>query len=210
MVVYSQEFFLSREVGPMTPCRIDLSYERFGIIVRSFLPNEDAILILESGKGLLRARFAKRSNRFFSLGSQIRFNADEKSSGRIVILNMTIEAIPARWVVEDLLFLHHFCELCQRFVFSPEDAAGVFDLAQELWNEHLEGGCDIELKKLRILSKFFVILGSYVPFNRGAYRYCENFDTQMMKKKCIKRWLCDCIFAAEPSYALKTIHFLTT
>ncbi len=192
-------------------CRAEQSYQ-FGVVVRSFLPERNALLILIPGVGVLYVVFACAPKCLFFVGTVIRFLLHAKSSGSHVISSVSFEQKPTDWVEKDLLFVHHLCELCQRFVFSAEDASSVFALMQDLYKP-LHLGEDVESKKLSILSRFFLVLGHYVPptFSLDAFTG-KALETVLARdeKKQIKQWLCACICLCEPAYALKTIHFLTT
>jgi len=185
---------------------------RYGTIIRSFLPERAALLLLIPGVGVRYVVFARFPHTIFSVGMTIRFVSRTKASGVLVISDISFEQTAADWAGSDLLFVHHLCELCQRFVFTDEDAGAVFTLMQELY-QSLTYEEDVELKKLAMLSKFFILLGHYappLPALDGGADAGEATELARQKKRTIKQWLRACICACEPAYALKTIHFLTT
>ncbi len=205
---------MSRESPVMAYYSTEEPRYRYGAVVRSFFPQRNALLILEPAVGVYYAQFQSNPKRLFSVGMTLRFILNKKPSGFCYLTDVAFEQEPAPWASEDVLFVHHFCELCQRFVFSPDDATGAFFLLTSLSQPLIEAE-DPELKKLSILKDFFLMLGHYATVDDTktegfSLGYDWGLGVSRKQKNDIKQWLRACICACEPGYALKTIHFLTT
>lgn len=135
------------------------------------------------------------------------------------IADVVVKAMPASWVIQDLLFFHHVLEIASFFLAEAEPAPAVFEHFQLLYSE--PSSADIHLFKKLFMCRLFTLLGIYPENAPTRHRDLFNLisrpinimlnaqDDYAQRTGAITTWLLACIHTHPHAHRLQTINFLT-
>lgn len=187
-----------------------------GIVLRCYKFNQK-VSILDKDLGRIDGIVRKKGlSRNLFTGAYISYVIDQWRN-QYIIKEVELIQIPASWVKDDLLFLHHVLEIC--YFFSPHNscASDVFNLFELLYQDDIVLD-SVKAKKIYVCD-LFKQLGIYSP-NTMEYDisfikfilsplkkvYHINIDNKLEEK--IQKWLLECMADNSYSIKLKTLSFL--
>lgn len=195
---------------------------RQGIVLRVYAPYQQKISIFDNAHGKIYA-VAQSHSVALVHGELISYRLEP---WRHMYRLCDIEAIklPAAWVYEDILFLHHVLEIASFFIPEHSCAAQLFRLCHVLYEGFHEQQIEHALLKKLFLGKFFALLGVYPDqafendeqlfhlfagleegISHEMYRGIQSID-ELHKK--LERWLLGCIQTHPHANTFTTMHFL--
>lgn len=138
-------------------------FDTYGIVLRSYLPLKYTCLIFDRMHGVIKAiipaygKFSPAQN--VTHGALIKYRCVHRH-GRYFLEDISIHHVPAPWVSEDIVFLHHILELVSIFLMENSPDQSVLDLLLELYRPqpvHI----DEALWKTVFLGRLFMLMGIY-------------------------------------------------
>lgn len=185
---------------------------RHGIVLRSFLPARHGCLLFDSTEGVMSCTILARPGTFPLVHGAI-IKGEKYEQDRFSFKNAQLVALPAPWVLEDILFLHHMLEMVGVFVLPGEVVPEILHLLRCLYRpipEHVES----ESYKLIILGSFFVAIGMHQEQSREDPLYLisqlqsTNVDKRSMYRFSLARWITRCVESHPSARFFKTHSFL--
>ncbi len=190
---------------------------RQGIVLRSFMPYKHKISVFESSLGRIEGMVSHPSVLEKALhGALVQFRVEEVQNF-YRFQDFELIALPAAWVNDDILFLHHVLELTDFFVPLGEFSQELGQLFCLLYAE-----CplnNVELFKRIFVCRFFLLLGIYPEnaemYEKDFFRLLSGSLDSMLEQawdrtllKNLNRWLEGCVQVHPYAHRLKTIAFL--
>jgi len=199
-----------------------LHTETYGIVLRSYLPLKKSCLVFDRINGVMRGIVAAHGR--FSPAHAITHGAllnyrPVSRGGRVFLEDVAIHQVPAPWVTEDILFLHHVLEMSTTFLLEHFPDRSVLDLLLELYRP-LPPQVDEALWKAVFLGKLFITMGVYPEDETSIYmgkvlRLISTLgDTRLTNDQCehwrmvLAEWLKRCLVQHADGNTFKTAHFL--
>jgi len=132
---------------------------RYGVVLRSFMPEYCKFLLLDQQMGMLEVVASKcRCLLQITHGVLVQYTLHQR--GRLfVVEDMAMVAWPAQWVCDDIVFLHHVLEVAQNFLVHHDSVEDVFRLFMRLFRPFpcFDASIDCALFKQFLLCRFFFI-----------------------------------------------------
>ncbi len=196
-----------------------LSPVQYGIVLRSYLPLKRSCLVFDRLRGMIKISFGmhKKTPAVVN-GALLRYTVTEQS-GRLFFDEVSLHALPAPWVSEDILFLHHVLEVSEAFLAEEQVDRSILNLLLEL-HQPIAISCDIELYRIVFLGRLFMTFGIYPEAEssisiRDALRLIYHLEdtTINSERSCRWRtslicWLKRCVAQHPDARSFKTIGFL--
>jgi len=195
---------------------------RQGIVLRVHAPYQHKVSVFDQIQGKIYA-VAQSHSVALMHGELIAYRL-EPWKHMYRLCDIEVLTLPAAWVCEDILFLHHVLEIA--FFFIPEQscATQLFRLCQFLYEKSEQQHVDPTLVKRLFLGKFFALLGVYPDqafeeneqlfhlfsgsgetLPDGVHNKIQSTD-ELYKK--LQRWLLGCIQTHPHANTFTTMHFL--
>ena len=188
-----------------------------GILLRTSSPYRKKIILFDYELGLVECINPSGGHRLVH-GAFLYYNLTAWNN-LYKIHDIELIAVPAEWVREDLLFLHHMLELSSNFLTLHNNASEIFNFFINFYKPCNEK--DLKLFKKLFICRFFSLLGVY-PENSEDYE--ATFfrlisgpidsmlnawrDDALLHKK-VNEWLQGCVRMHPYADHLKTVNFLT-
>ena len=190
----------------------------YGIVLRSYAPYQQKLVLLDRSCGMIDAFFFQRKMMGrITHGMLLRYTLREER-GRHRLDDIVVLACPVAWVKDDIFFLHHVLELAHNFLSYHQAVGEVFDLFMRLYKP-LSVTKNSFFKKC-FLCKFFLLLGIYpndeTLFSSELFHLISGCIDTMVKSQSdflddakISHWLQGCIAVHPAADCFKTTIFLT-
>jgi len=147
----------------------------------------------------------------------------ESQHDRYRIHDVELIQVPARWVLDDIMFLHHCLEIAFYFLPEHSNSDKIFSLFTFLYSEYVSTITMPLVKKL-FLAKFFALLGIYPDFvnqdatKNGYSLFCALSQSEGIAldihnnidelHEQLRLWLVDCINTHPDIRLFNTVQFL--
>lgn len=170
----------------------------FGIIIRSFLPVKQKIVVLSKQHGI--HHLICRMSSGCVHGGLIEWQ-EKRRSEQFFLVNYELVALPDRWAADDIVFLHSVFQLVHACIPVASNPEGMFEHLLLLYKSALHE--NREFYKKVFLCRFFSLLGLYPEYPQ---QYDEKFlclisapidimlsEQEMLLDKNVDAWVRGCV-----------------
>jgi len=188
-----------------------------GIILKTYFPHKRKIVLLDQKNGKINA-VPPHEN--VQPGVIIAYTVASSWSPCSFLNNVEIIYAPLMLAQNDILFIHHFLELCYYLIPYGICDESVFDLIYQAYKTLEKKPLHSERYKLLVLYKLLNQVGLYcedttyhtMQYYKLAKGPIEEVDLHVMNndiERSLYKWVYTCL-ESHPCYSnLKTINFLT-
>jgi hypothetical protein len=189
-----------------------------GIVVRNYRCSKNKIIVFDEREGKITGFLRTFSLQKCPQGGLISYRLEAWHQW-YRLHDIELHKLPADWVRDDLLFLHHVLELIAYFVQPAQSNKELFVLCETLYHSFNDDRKHLLFFKKLFLCKLFIVLGMYTepPLAWGETLFAlispssnsilhDQYDELLDKK--IGAWLYSCLQAHIGKTHLKTFDFL--
>lgn len=125
---------------------MSLLFCQYAIVIRNYLPEKNRLILFDREKGLCEVIVPSRGK--YTHGALLEFTVKEFRT-KYMLAESSVIALPAQWVLEDLVFFHAILELVLYFIPLDSNPTGVFAHLELLRK-------DIPMQNIVLYKKLFI------------------------------------------------------